>query len=231
MNSRTRAVSLAANDQIRKQRLIGLIIDLKEEECLAEIKNMLTFGWDPMDLLEICIEGLQGVGRLFEQGRYFIAALIMAGEIMRRSTEILGPRFMSDGHYKAIGSILLGTIAGDIHDLGKNLFAILARCHGIKVMDLGVDVPVSAFVEQARRTKPDLVGISCVRTTAVPELKEAVTRIRLELPSPRPVIIIGGTCIDATINNHVQADYWAADAAQGVKICQRIIAVKNKSLT
>jgi methanogenic corrinoid protein MtbC1 len=119
----------------------------------------------------------------------------------------------------------LGTIASDIHDLGKNLFAILARSNGFKVIDLGVDVPPAHFLNKALQIKPDLIGISCLLTIALPELKEAVKLLHIELPqSP---VIIGGTCMDEQICHHVQADYWVRDAIQGLQTCQQILQMKD----
>ncbi len=213
----------------RKKRLVDLIVELDERHCMSEIENMLSSGWDPMDLLDCCIQAMRVVGKRFEEGRYFIAALIMAGAIMRQATDLIEPHLVRRESYDANGTIILGTIAGDIHDLGKNLFAVLVRCIGFEVIDLGVDVPPPAFLEAAKQTRPDLVGISCVFTHALPELKTAVQAVRTEL-APPPPIIIGGTCIDELICRHVEADYWVQDAAQGVKICRRLLQEKVPSL-
>jgi len=214
---------------VRRKRLIDLIVELDERQCMSEIESMLASGWEPMDLLDCCIRGMRLVGKRFEEGRYFIAALIMAGAIMRQATELIEPHFMRREPYDTRGTIILGTIEGDIHDLGKNLFAVLVRCIGIEVIDLGVDVPSAAFLAAAKRTRPDLIGISCVLTLALPELKTAVRSLRTNLPPPRPPVIIGGTCIDEQIYRHVQADYWVQDAAQGVRICRQLIQHKASS--
>ncbi|MFH1112667.1 MAG: cobalamin-dependent protein [Pseudomonadota bacterium] len=209
----------------RRQRLVEMIVELDERHCLAEIENMLSSGWDPMDLLDSCIQGMRIVGQRFEEGRYFIAALIMAGAIMRQAAELIEPHLVRRETYDSSGTIILGTIEGDIHDLGKNLFAVLVRCIGFQVIDLGVDVPPPAFLDAARQTRPDLVGISCVFTHALPELKTAVRAVRADL-APAPPIIIGGTCIDELICRHVDADYWVRDAAQGVRICRKLLQEK-----
>ncbi len=211
----------------RRKHLIDLIVELDERQCISEIESMLSSGWEPMDLLDCCIQAMRIVGKRFEEGRYFIAALIMAGAIMRQATELIEPHLMHRESYDTSGTIILGTIAGDIHDLGKNLFAVLVRCIGLEVIDLGVDVPPAAFLDAARRMRPDLIGISCVLTLALPDLKTAVTALRTNLAPPRPPVIIGGTCIDEQIYRHVKADYWVQDAAQGVKICRQIIQDKT----
>lgn len=214
----------------RRKRLLEMIVELDERHCISEIENMLSSGCDPMDLLDCCIQGMRMVGKKFEEGRYFIAALIMAGAIMRQATELIEPHLVRREFYDTSGSIVLGTIAGDIHDLGKNLFAVMVRCIGLEVIDLGVDVPPPAFLAAAKRTKPDVIGISCVLTLALPDLKTAVRALRTHLPPPRPPVIIGGSCIDQQIFRHVKADYWVEDAAQGMKICRQVIQDKVSSL-
>jgi methanogenic corrinoid protein MtbC1 len=151
-----------------------------------------------------------------------MAALIMAGEIMRRATDLLEPYLPRHTQDTAAGVILLGTILGDIHDLGKNLFALLARCEGFQVVDLGVDVAPERFLDEAHRIDPDLIGISCVVTSTMPDLKRAVQLLHSELPRGRAHVLIGGSCIDEHLFSYVQADHWACDAAQGVQVCNRI---------
>ncbi len=211
----------------RRQNLVRLIVELKERQCLAEITDMLAAGWDPLELLESCVQGMQEIGLRFEDGRYYISALIMAGAIMGQTTELLEPHLKGRKTDRVIGTLLLGTVAGDIHDLGKNLFAVLARFKGIEIIDLGVDVAADTFLSEARKIKPEMVGISCVLTTAWPELKNTVETLRNELPPPRPAIIIGGTSIDEQICRHVKSDYWVRDASEGLAICQRIMKKNN----
>jgi methanogenic corrinoid protein MtbC1 len=211
------------NNFKRRQLLIDLIADIEEKQTIFEIKNMLDSGWEPTEIMESCIQGMQKVGKRFEEGRYFIAALIMAGDIMRQATEILEENFLRQKSNLVGGVILLGTISGDIHDLGKNLFAILARCEGFQVVDLGVDVKPELFLKETKRIKPDLTGISCLITSALPEMKKAVELMNKESPEHRPPVIIGGSCIDEHFFRYVQSDYWAQNAVQGIRICRNII--------
>lgn len=207
----------------RRRRLIELIVKLLEKEAMREIGDMLASGCKPSDVMESCIQAMREVGKRFEEGRYFMAALIMAGEIMRRATDLLEPYLPRHVPDAAGGVILLGTILGDIHDLGKNLFALLARCEGFQVVDLGVDVAPEHFLAEARQINPDLIGISCVVTSSMPELKKAVELLHKELPRTRANVMIGGSCIDEHLFSYVQADHWASDAARGVQVCNRIL--------
>jgi methanogenic corrinoid protein MtbC1 len=217
--------STQANLQ-RKQNLVRLILELNEKQFLEELSAMFSQGWSAMDLLDACIQGMQAVGRQFEEKRYFIAALIMAGEIMRQATEFLTPHFPKERSTTQSNSILLGTVSCDIHDLGKNLFAILARCSGFDIIDLGVEVSPERFLDEAKSLGPDLIGLSCVLTSAVSSLKETVDLLHRELPRPQPPIIVGGSCVDAQIGQYVQADFATQDAAEGLRFCQEFIRKK-----
>jgi methanogenic corrinoid protein MtbC1 len=201
---------------------VDLIVELKEEESLSELKSMLAEGVGHKNLLACFMEGMRRIGNRFEKGTYFIAALIMAGEIMRSATEVLRP-YMGPKQPNSEGRILLGTIEGDIHDLGKNLFALLLNCHGFEVIDLGVDVPGEHFLEKARELKPDAIGISCVLTTSVGYLRDAVKLLANELPLSKNRILVGGTCLDARMAEYVGSSLWARDAVVGLKLCQEIM--------
>jgi methanogenic corrinoid protein MtbC1 len=229
MNRRLRAKTL----DLRLEQLKVMITELQEEASLSELRTLLAEGVDPRVLLTCCMEAMNRIGILFETGAYFIAALIMAGEIMRSATELLSPYLSGQQTARSGGRVMLGTIQGDIHDLGKNLFAILLKCNGIEVIDLGVDVPARVFLGQAEKLQPDVIGISCVLTTSVEKLKQAISLFKQELPEPGPPIIVGGTCIDERMAGHVGATLWANDATSGLRICQEILQTmdRNKSRT
>ncbi len=214
---------------LRLEHLKDMITNLQEEASLAELRKMLAEGVDPKLLLAACMEAMHRVGVRFETGSYFIAALIMAGEIMRCATELLSPHLTVQKAGGSGGRIMLGTIQGDIHDLGKNLFAILLKCHGIEVLDIGVDVSAGVFLEQAAKLQPDIIGISCVLTTSVENLKQAIDQLKQQLPEPAPPVVVGGTCIDEQIAGYVGASLWTNDATAGLRICQEILQVMGRS--
>ena len=213
----------------RLENLKSLIVELQEEAGLAELRNMLAEGVDPRTLLNVCMEAMHQVGVRFEAGSYFIAALIMAGEIMRCATELLSPYLTDQEVGSNGGRIMIGTIQGDIHDLGKNLFVILLKCHGIEVIDLGVDVPAVVFLEQAEKLQPDIVGISCVLTTGVENLKQTINLFKQKLPHSGPPVVIGGTCIDEQIAAHVGTSLWTNDATAGLRICQELFQAMGRN--
>ena len=208
----------------RLRRLLNMIVELQEEDSLAELQGMLADGVDSRELLACYMEGMRRIGVLFEEGSYFIAALIMAGEIMRSAMEVMRPYLAGpEQQGKSEGRIILGTIQGDIHDLGKNLFGLLLNCNSFEVIDLGVDVPPDVFLEKAKEFKPDVIGISCVLTNSVDNLKAAVELLQDQLPEPKAKIVIGGTCLDEHMAAYVGAAHWASDAVVGLKVCQQLV--------
>lgn len=210
----------------RREYLINNIADLKEKESLAALKKLHGDGFDPIALLKCCMDGVHQVGLRFEQGRYFISALIMAGEIMRQSSEFLNPYLTGIKQSDTIGKVLIGTIEGDIHDLGKNILKELLQCNGFEVLDLGVDVPTQTFAEKAMATKPDVVAISCLLTTSLPFLHKAIEQLHQPLTSRGYITIIGGCCIDRHINDWIKADYWFPDALKGTNFCKQVALEK-----
>ncbi len=225
MNSRLKGKPLES----RLERLTVMITELQEEAGLAELRTMLDEGVDPKALLAACMEAMRQIGMRFEAGKYFIAALIMAGEIMRRATELLSPHLIDQQAGGSGGRIMLGTIQGDIHDLGKNLFALLLKCHGIEVIDLGVDVSAQVFLEQAEKQQPDMIGISCVLTTSLDYLKQAIRLLSDKLPASGPPVVVGGTCINEQIADHIGATLWADDATGGLQICRQILQTSDRA--
>lgn len=211
----------------RLEQLTAMIVELDEKQSMAELAALLDKGVAPAILLDCCMEAMREIGERFEEGVYFIAALIMAGEIMRMATEQLRPHLLqSQVTEENRGIMLIGTVQGDIHDLGKNLYTLLLRCNGVEVVDLGVDVPAEVFLEHALRLQPDFVGLSCVLTTSVENMKSTAHLLRQQLGQSCPPIIVGGTCVDERIADYVGPCIRAQDASAGLNICLDILGSK-----
>lgn len=208
------------------EHLSALIAELKEDQTLKLIEKLISEKMPPVILFQSCMEGMRRVGKNFEEGRYFIAALVMAGEIMRQATEMLGPHLSPAETEKTRGTVLIGTVQGDIHDLGKNLFASLLDFDGVKVVDLGVDVESGKFISVAEDTDLTMIGLSCILTSCVSGLKDTIDALHNSLGKSCPPIIIGGACVDDKIKEFVNADFWAEDAYQGL-VTYRGIFKKN----
>ena len=207
------------------QQLISCVEELKEDKALATVHSMLEAGEDPMRIIDSCQMGMRLVGELYHRREYYIAGLIMAGEILRQVVEIVQPQLTRLTPSKSAGTMLLGTVEGDIHDLGKDIFKILLECYGFTVVDLGVDVPAADFLSQAIIVKPDIIGISALLTGVFANLQStiAVLRADTQLKADRIPIIIGGAQINQKVCEDVQADYWTTDAIEGVNICHKLI--------
>jgi methanogenic corrinoid protein MtbC1 len=206
--------------------LIAAINDLEEEMALALVRQRLDAGDDPLLILKDCREGMRQVGARYERNEYFLAGLIMAGEIFRRVMELLQPVVERQVSGQASGRILLGTVEGDIHDLGKNIVNMLLSCHSFAVHDLGVDVPPTTFAEQASQMQPHLVGLSGLLTSSFDAMRRTVALLRAQgYPGP---IIIGGGQLNEKICHYVGADQWATDAVTGVELCQQLISGKMR---
>jgi methylmalonyl-CoA mutase cobalamin-binding domain/chain len=177
------------------------------------------------------------VGEDYQSGKYFISGLIMAGEIFREAMEMLEPLLPDSpaggagapaagglvaggGAGVAAGSVVVCTVRGDIHDIGKSILVTLLRSHGFAVHDLGVDVPAAEVARQAVTLRPDVVGLSGLLTAAHPSMKETVAELRRVAPQlgHPPVIIIGGGAVDAQVCDWSGADLWAPDAVRGVEL-------------
>ena len=183
------------------RQLAKLVADLEEDAVLELVQQRIDAGEDPLHIIDECNEGKREVGHRYEKGKYFIAGLIMSGEIFREVVELVHPLLEKQVNGDSSGRVLVGTVAGDIHDLGKNMFGMLLACHGFEVVDLGVDVPPAEFATKVVETKPDFVGLSGLITASYEKMKETVTVLRTEsrkhkLSFP---IIIGGGFIDDQI--------------------------------
>jgi len=204
---------------------IRQVADLDEQAVLDTVQKRLVQGHDPLKIVEDCQEGLRQVGVRYEQREYYIAGLIMAGEIFRQVMEMVQPAITDQHQGNEEGRILLGTVAGDIHDIGKNNFSLLLRCYGFTVRDLGVDVPPATFLQEAAQFRPELIGLSGLLTTSFDAMEATITLIRgsKDRQLAQVPIIIGGSQINAEVCDYVGADHWVVDAMQGVRLCQRLL--------
>lgn len=207
--------------------LITLLTELREREILEEVQRLLSERVDPLLIVEWCQEGMRNVGAIFEDGRYFISGLIMAGEILRQILELIFPVMQERTRASDSGRILIGTVQGDIHDIGKNLFSMVLTCNGFQVQDLGVDVSPADFLAQALEFRPRIIAISSLLTMTYDAMRETVNLLKSnrEIKSMGIKTIVGGGFIDEKVCRYVRADHWARDAIGGIRFCQKITSV------
>ncbi|MBS3969030.1 MAG: cobalamin-dependent protein [Clostridia bacterium] len=208
-----------------REQLINSIGDLQEDTVRDMVQKRIAAGDDPLHIIDDCQRGMRLVGERYEQGKYYIAGLIMAGEIFRQVTEILQPVLKDQSVAEIKGSVLLGTVEGDIHDLGKNILSILLTCHGFKVQDLGVDVPPWKFIEKVKELHPDIVGLSGLLTHSYSKMKQTIELVKNEAKplSLNIPVIIGGSQINEQVARMVGTKFWCNDAVEGVRICLSLI--------
>ena len=211
------------------KRLQTLVADLNEDAVLELAKDLLAGGIDPLDIIGQCHLGMVEVGERYERGIYFISGLIMAGEIMRQVGQLVLPSLEGKVAFGDAGIIVLGTVEGDIHFIGKDIYKMLARVHGFSVHDLGVDVPPGRFIAAIHEYKPDIVGLSCLITSAFKPMKETIKILRAGIPediAPR-AYIIGGR-VDGILCQEIGADFWTNEAMKGVRLCQQIMDTASR---
>ena len=209
-----------------RETLVTQIADLNENAALALVKDRIARGDDPLAITEDCQEGLRIVGERYERQVYYLAGLIMAGEIFRQVMELLQPIIEDQISGNESGSILIGTVRGDIHDIGKNNLSMLLTSYGFTVHDLGVDVPPVEFLHKATTLRPQVIGLSGLLTLAFDSMKETIDLIRTagDDEIAATPIIIGGNQLNELICQYTGADYWVTNAMEGVRLCQEIMA-------
>lgn len=199
--------------------LSDAIMALEKETVLKLVNENLSAGKDPLELVDQAREGLELVGQKFEQGEYFLMELMRAAQIFMAASEILNPAIQEKyGGVSSKGTVLLGTVAGDIHDLGKNIVKSLLECQGVEVVDLGVDVPVETFVEVAKEVTPDVVGLSALLTASIPQMKATVLAIEAAGLREKLKLIVGGGIVGEVDLSEVNADHATTDANEGVSV-------------
>jgi methanogenic corrinoid protein MtbC1 len=209
----------------RREALIDGLNNLDEDKVLALVRHGLRNGDDPLEILHDCQLGMRRIGERYAAGDYYLSGLILSGEIFREVVELAKPALAQSQTAEAIGRVVIGTVQGDIHDIGKNMFGMFLSCYGFAVIDLGVDVPLEDFVTRAIAAQPAIVGLSGLLTISYDAMRDTIAGLRgeagrLGLSFP---ILIGGSQLNATVCRYVGADYWATDAMDGVRICQRLL--------
>ena len=208
----------------------------KPENILLQIQNALV-NLDIITLQKLCgqaiaegipsnkvitdgmAKGMEIVGNKYERNEYFLTELIMAGETMKQGLNVLEP-VLKANERRAVGKIVVGTVKGDLHDIGKNIFATLMSAAGFDVIDLGTDVSAQRIVETVKRDRPNIVGLSALLTTTMVEMEDAIARLKEAGLRDNVRIIIGGAPVTSEYAGRIGADASASDAVEGVNICR-----------
>jgi methanogenic corrinoid protein MtbC1 len=201
--------------------LINLLADLKEEESLKVVRDRLDAGDDPAKIMEDTRKAMDIVGSRFAANQYFIPELIYSGEIMKTITDMIKPRLAGTTEEKHLGKIVFGTVAGDIHDIGKNIVVFMLGVSGFEVLDLGVNVPAGQFVEKLKETDAKIIGLSGFLTLAFDSMKQTVDAIKEVGLRDKVKIMIGGGQISEEVMKYTGADGYGKDAMAGVALAKK----------
>ena len=198
------------------------IRDLDEKRVNELVEEKIKAGVPALEIVKICNEGMVSLGDLFSEGVYFISELIFSAEILKGVMKRLDPLLQATGEGSSAGKVVIGTVKGDIHDIGKNIVVTLLRGAGFEVVDLGVDVPGPKFVETIRRSGARVLGLSALLNLTYPEMKAVIEEITKAGIREQVKIIVGGAPVNEQVRQFAGADYWAPDAVAGVNLCKKI---------
>jgi methanogenic corrinoid protein MtbC1 len=202
------------------KELVNAIADMREEEALKFVREMVEGGSEPMAILDAAREAMDIVGQRYEKGTYFLPELIMAGEMMNQITDIVKPELAKMPEVKRLGKVVIGTVDGDIHDIGKNIVTFMLDVNGFEVLDLGVDVSPQKFVEAIGSFQPQVVGLSGFLTLAFDTMKESVEAIKAAGLRDEVKIMVGGGQINEQIRQYTGADAYGKDAMAAVALAK-----------
>jgi methanogenic corrinoid protein MtbC1 len=197
--------------------IADLIVDLEEDKTLDAVRGALTQGVAPMTVVEELRQGMSEVGRRFENEEYYLSELIMSAEIFKEAMELIVP-YLGGSSSSTRGAVLIGTVQGDIHDIGKNIVASLLRCEGFEVHDMGVDVPPATFVDKLNETGAELLALSGLLTVAFDSMKATVDAVSRAGLRDKVKVIIGGGPINEAVVDFTGADAFGRDAAEAVRL-------------
>jgi trimethylamine corrinoid protein len=199
--------------------LINAIVEMRDEDALEIVAEMMTAGKDANEILVSCQRAMEIVGKKFEQKEFFLPELIMGGEILKNITEVIKPKIKATSSAdKKAGKIVFGTVEGDIHDIGKDIVIFMLEVNGFDVYDVGVDASPQKFVDKIQEVNPDIVGLSGFLTVTFDAMKKTVEAIEAAGYRDKVNIMIGGGTITEDIKVYAGADAFGEDAMSAVSL-------------
>jgi methanogenic corrinoid protein MtbC1 len=207
-----------------KDKLVEAIAGINEEQAIQITKEMLETGEDPQEILNACHEAMAIVGERYETKEYFLPELMMAGDMLRDIGELVKP-LMADSAVttEPFGKVIIGTVAGDVHDIGKDMVVFMLDANNFEVHDLGIDVAAETFVDKIKEVYPEIVALSGFLTLAFDEMKTTVQAFDDAGLRDSVKIMIGGAPMDQAITEYIGADAFGLDAATAVKLAKQFV--------
>lgn len=206
--------------------LVSLLADLKDKEVLELVKQRLDAGEDPLKILEDSRKGMEVVGKRFADDEYFLPELVFSGDLLKQVTEMVKPHLKQAVETKKLGKVVIGTVAGDIHDIGLNIVGFMLDVNSFEVYNLGVDVPIENFINKMKETGAPILGLSGFLTPAFDAMKETVEAIESAGMRDKVKIMIGGGQLDEDVRKYAKADAYGKNAMAAVALAKGWIGAK-----
>jgi 5-methyltetrahydrofolate--homocysteine methyltransferase len=205
------------------ESIYDAVLNGDNKKSAAETEAALKSGVKAEDILhKACIPAMAEVGRLFEEGEKFVPEMLISARAMQAAMALLRPELVK-ADVKTLGTVLIGTVRGDLHDIGKNLVKMMLEGAGFEVVDMGVDVSPQKFVDTAREKKAQIIGLSALLTTTMPAMKTTVLAVK-EAKLTQTRVVIGGAPITAAFAKEIGADGFAPDAASAVEVVRQLVS-------
>lgn len=207
--------------------LADALANLDEDGVRRLVRDKIDSGVEPMTVVDECREGMDIVGERYKKGDYFLSELIISGEIFKEAMAVVEPLLKAGKSAQHLGKMVLGTVKGDIHNIGKDIVGTLLTAAGFEVYDLGIDIAPNMFVEKLEDTGARVLGLSGLLTPSFESMKETVKAVEAAGLRNKVKIIIGGGIVTEKVGKYVGADAFTNDGPEGVEICKRFIKEAN----
>jgi methanogenic corrinoid protein MtbC1 len=201
--------------------LVSTLADLKEKEVLEIVQKRLDSGEEPLKILYDSRKGVAIAGQRYQDGEYFIPELVYSGEILKAIVEMVKPKLAKGAEVERLDKVIIGTVAGDIHDIGKDIVTFMLDVNGFEVYDLGVDVPAKEFVDKIKEVKAGVVGLSGFLTVSFDSMKETIEAMKAAGLRDKVKIMVGGGTLDDTVRKYVGADAFGRFASDAVSLTKK----------
>ena len=217
---------------VREKYLTSLkesIVNLDFNAVVKAAGAAMDAGVDPhIAITDGIVPGMTIVGEKYETGEYFLSELVVAGAVMKEGMEVINPYLKGDSS-KKVGKVVIATVEGDNHDLGKNIVTTLLGVHGFEVVDLGKDVPTDKIIAAVKERKPDILGLSALLTVTMPKMGEAIDTLKAADLRERVKVIVGGSPVTPEFAESIGADHCAVNALEGIKKCTEWVTPRGVS--
>lgn len=205
----------------KEAALVAAIAEIREDDAMSLVESYIAEGMAPMRILDLSREAMDVIGQRYECGEYFLPELILAGDLLTEIAHKVKPLLPHSSRGDGSNStVIIGTVAGDLHDIGKNIVVLMLEVNGFKVVDLGIDVSIQKFVDAVREHKPAVVGMSGFLTMAFDSMRDTVAAISKAGVRDQVKIMIGGGQVDEVVKDYTGADAYGASAMAAVTLCE-----------